>query len=378
MMSAAPPMIESLHIRGFRSLEDIELSGLSPATVLIGPNGSGKSNILRFLDLLRYMLRYPGLGRFIERQGGAADQLFDGEESADRITGEVTLKIGCGRYDYRFALEYAHPDRFYFGEEAFRNRGDGRAAANGWQDLGNDHREANLVLAAQSGEFPHLDRAAAAEIVKVLRTCEVYQFHNTDDRSHFKRSYYVRDSNRLRTNGGNLAAVLYRMEREDLRRYERICRYIGRILPGFARFDLEENQGKVALRWQNDWSNHGFGAHLTSDGSLRLFALITLLNLPPEMLPPVILLDEPELGLHPAGISLIGGMIRSLSTQKQIIISTQSPRLVDTFGLDQTFVLELRKGRTEVHKYAPDKYQDWLDDYATGELWEKNLLGGRP
>ena len=141
---------------------------------------------------------------------------------------------------------------------------------------------------------------------------------------------------------------------------------------------MEDKQGKVALRWQNDWSNYGFGAHLTSDGSLRLFALITLLNLPPEMLPSVILLDEPELGLHPAGISLIGGMIRSLSTQKQIIIATQSPRLVDTFGLDQTFVLELRKGRTEVHKYAPDDYLNWLDDYATGELWEKNLLGGRP
>ena len=250
MNAAAPPMIESLRIRGFRLLDDIELSGLSPATVLIGPNGSGKSNILRFLDLLRYMLRYRALGRFVERQGGAAAQLFDGEESADRITGEVTLKIGCGRYDYRFALEYAHPDRFYFGEEAFRHQGDGRPTDKGWQDLGSDHLEANLVLAAQSGEFPHLDRAAAIEIVNVLSGCIVYQFHNTDDRSYFKRSCDVSDSNVLRDRGSNLAAVLYRMEREDHRRYERICRYIARILPGFARFDLEENQGKVALRWQ--------------------------------------------------------------------------------------------------------------------------------
>ena len=92
--------------------------------------------------------------------------------------------------------------------------------------------------------------------------------------------------------------------------------------------------------------------------------------MPPEMLPTFVLLDEPELGLHPAGVSLIGGMIRSLSTQKQVIVATQSPRLVDAFGLDQTFVLELRKGRTEVHQYAPDKYRHWLDEYATGELWE--------
>lgn len=374
----APPMIESLHIRGFRSLEDVKLSGLPPATVLIGPNGSGKSNLLRFLNLLHYTLRHQQLAQFVARQGGAADQLFSGEAGADRIAAEVTLKIGGERYDYRFVLEYAHPDRLYFSEEAFRRRDDGHPADQGWQDLGSGHREANLVLAAQSNEFPHLDQAAAAKLANVLGRCLVFQFHNTDDRSYFKRSCDVSDSNGFRKQGSNLAAVLYRMEREDQRRYARICRYIGRILPGFAHFDLEEDQGKVALRWQSDWSSRSFGAHLTSDGSLRLFALVTLLNMPAETLPPVILLDEPELGLHPAGISLIGGMIRSLSTQRQIIIATQSPRLVDTFDLDQTFVLELRKGRTEVHRYAPSEYQHWLSEYAPGELWEKNLLGGRP
>ena len=377
-MSAAPPMIESLRVRGFRSLADIELSVLPPAAVLIGPNGSGKSNVLRFLDLLRYMLRPRRLRWFVEREGGAGDQLFGGAETTDGIAAEVTLKIGGERYDYRFVLEYAHPDRFYFSAEAFRRRSNGHPAANGWQDLGSGHSEANLVLAAQSREFPHLDRAAAAEIVRVLRECAVYQFHNTGSRSPFRRNCDASYGSRLYIHGGNLAAVLYRMEREDFRRYERICQYIGRILPGFAGFDIEEKQRKVALRWHADWSDYSFGAHLTSDGSLRLFALVTLLNMPPEMLPDVVLLDEPELGLHPAGISLIGGMIRSLSTQKQVIVATQSPRLVDAFELDQTFVLELREGRTEVHQYAPDKYRHWLDEYATGELWEKNLLGGRP
>lgn len=377
-MNAAPPMIESLHIRGFRSLEDVALSGLPAATVLIGPNGAGKSNLLRFLYLLHYMLRYRDLGRFVERQGGAGDQLFGGAETTDQIEAEVTLKIGCGWYDYRFALEYADPDRFLFSEEAFRYRSDEHCATSDWQSLGHGQREANLVLAAQSDEFPHIDRAAAAEIVQVLRTCEVYQFHNTDARSYLRRNADVTEGNRLLAHGGNLAAVLYQMEREDRRRYERICRYIGRILPGFAQFDLEENHGKVALRWQSDWSGHGFGAHLTSDSSLRLFALITLLNMPPDKLPAVILLDEPELGLHTAGVSLIGGMISSLATRKQVIVATQSPQLVDAFGLDQIFVLELRKGRTEVRRHNPEEYRHWLDEYATGELWEQNLLGGRP
>ena len=377
-MSAAPPMIESLRIRGFRSLEDVELSGLPAAAVLIGPNGSGKSNILWFLVLLWYMLRHRSLEPFVAWQGGAGDQLFSGAASTDRIAAEVTLKIGSERYDYRFVLKFAHPDRFLFGKEQFRRRSDEHSGGNGWQNLGSGHREANLPLVAHSDEFLHLDHAAAAAILQVLRQCVVFQFHNTDARSELRRNADVEDGNLLQDHGGNLAAVLYRMERADLRRYERICRHIGRILPGFAHFDLEENAGKVALRWQADWSSYSFGAHLTSDGSLRLFALVTLLNMPPEKLPPVILLDEPELGLHPAGISLIGGMIRSLSTRKQIIIATQSSRLVDDFGLDQTFVLELQKGRTQVRRYAPKEYRRWLDKYSTGELWEQNLLGGRP
>ena len=375
-MSVAPPMIESLRVRGFRSLEDIELSGLPATTVLIGPNGAGKSNILRFLDLLRYMLRHRQLMTFLSWQGGAGDQLFSGRASVDRIEAEITLKSGGEWYDYHFVLEFAHPDRFAFRKEVFRRRSSEHLAGNGWQNLGSGHIEPNLPLVVRSDEFMHLDHAAAAAIMQALSWCLIFQFHNTDGR--IKWNADVTEGNRLDTDGGNLAAVLYRMEQEDLRRYERICRHIGRILPGFTHFYLEENGGKVALRWQSDWSSRSFGAHLTSDGSLRLFALVTLLNMSPEKLPPVILLDEPELGLHPAGISLIGGMIRSLSTQKQVIIATQSPRLVDAFGLDQTFVLELRKGRTEVRRYAPEEYQRWLDEYATGELWEQNLLGGRP
>jgi len=179
--------------------------------------------------------------------------------------------------------------------------------------------------------------------------------------------------------GGNLAAVLYRLEWEDDRRYEYICRQIGRILPGFDRFAIEESAGKVALRWQSKWADKTFGAHLTSDGSLRLFALVTLLNLPAEMLPDIVLLDEPELGLHPAAISIIGGMISSLSVERQVIVATQSPLLVDAFNLEQIFVLDMVEGQTHCRRLDSDSYQVWLEDgYSPGELWQKNLFGGRP
>ena len=377
-MSSPSTKIESIRIRGFRSLVDVDLPELNQATVLIGPNGSGKSNIMRFVDMLHHMLRHRRLGQFVERNGGASDQLFGGSDVTERIEAEIALKTEGGSYDYRISLEYAHPDRLSFGLETLRCRGNEGGVTADWHDLGNGHREANLLLAAQSEEFSHVHRTAAQKVVNVLRQCVVYHFHNTDDRSYIKRNCDVRDSNRLHYRGDNLAAVLYRLEKTDQRRYARICRYIRRILPGFDHFEIAEHYGKVALRWRADWSDHTFGAHLTSDGALRAFALVTLLNMPDDMLPDVILLDEPELGLHPATVTLLGSMIRALSERKQVIVATQSPLLVNSFDLEEIIVLELNKGRTEVRRYDPDEYRHWLEDYAAGELWEKNLLGGLP
>ena len=150
------------------------------------------------------------------------------------------------------------------------------------------------------------------------------------------------------------------------------------MLPLFDRFHLEETYGKVMLRWGGSWTDKTFGAHLTSDGSLRFFALATLLNLPPEMLPDVILLDEPELGLHPSAVALVGDMIKALSVERQVIVATQSPLLVDAFSLDEIVVLELQNGRTEAHQLDSKEYERWLEDFTTGELWQKNVLGGRP
>ena len=189
----------------------------------------------------------------------------------------------------------------------------------------------------------------------------------------------VQDCAQLRSHGGNLAAILLRLEREDLRRYELICRQIGRILPVFERFELVEQYGKVLLRWKTNESDKIIGAHLTSDGSLRFFALVTLLNLPPQMLPNVLLLDEPELGLHPAAVELIGHMIRRLGGDRQVIVATQSPLLVDVFDLDQIVVMEAEDGRTRCRTLDPSEYEHWLaDGYTPGELWNTNLLGGRP
>ena len=373
-----PSRIQSVHVKGFRSLADFHIRDLSGAAVLIGANGSGKSNFIRFFEMMSWMVRARNLQEFIQRHGGADDQLFGGSVVSPQMSAELTIRTESGRNDYKFRLAHAHPDRFLFTEEKFRYNSASIETEAPWQPLDSGQTEAEIVEAAQSDKYLSINPDTARVVVRLLRGCSVFQFHDTSDTSNFKLRWDAEDNNFLRTNGGNLAAVLLRLEREDLRRYETICRHISRVLPTFDRFDIEESFGKVLLRWKAKWTDKTFGAHLTSDGSLRFFALTTLLNLPPEMLPDVLLLDEPELGLHPAAIGLIGDMIKSLSTERQVIVATQSPLLVDAFDIGEIAVLELRDGRTEVRRPSESDYQHWLDEYTTGELWQKNLLGGQP
>ena len=368
--------IESVHVRGFRSLADFRVDDLPNVTVMIGPNGAGKSNFVRFFEMMGWMLMAPRrLARFVRWQGGADDQLFGGHARTERIEADVALRTSVGRADYRFSLAHTNPDLLEFDDERFRLHNGDPSNDSPWQELGSGHPEAK-ILEARSADSDVGSGATA--IVKTLRSCSCYQFHDTSDRSPIKKTWDASDWGRLRGDGGNLAAVLHFLEQNDVRRYESICRYVSRVLPVFDRFALEERHDRVILRWKVKSSNKTYGAHLASDGSLRLFALVTLLNLPLDLLPRVILLDEPELGLHPAAISLVGGMIRSLASQRQIIVATQSSLLVDVFELDQLFVLDLDGDATTVQRMKSDDYHEWLGECSTGQLWEDNLLGGYP
>ncbi len=372
-------VLESVRIRGFRSLADVELSELGETSVLIGSNGSGKSNFMRFFELLNWMLRSVRLGEFVERYGGADDQLYGGNATTPRMDATLAMRTGKGRYEYRFSLAHAHPDRFMFTEEALRfTRHDSRTAAN-WNHLGSGHREAAIVDAAHSQRSTDINAQTAGVIVHLLRNCDVYQFHDTSNSSSFKKLWETEDNGKLRSHGGNLASILLRLEHEDYKRFETICHHIRRGLPVFDRFEIDERYGRAMLRWKAKGTDKTFGAHLTSDGSLRFFALVTLLNLPREMLPNVLLLDEPELGLHPVAIALIGNMIKVLANELQVIVATQSPLLVGVFDLDEIVVLDLEQGRTVFRRLDASEYREWLDDsFTPGELWQKNLLGGHP
>ena len=370
--------IESIRIRGFRSLADVEIEALPRAAVLIGANGSGKSNFIRFFEMVSWMIGSGRLAEFVQKNGGADDQLFGGSKISPTMEAELAIRTENGRNDYRFVFTYAHPDRFIFTEEAFRFSRKGWGTEASWEHLGSSHSEAKIVDVSRYTGVAEVNQTTARVLVYLLRQCAVYQFHDTSHDSQLRKNWDVEDNMYLRSHGGNLAAILLRLEREDAQRFELICNHIRGALPVFDGFELEESYGKVMLRWKASGLDKTIGAHLTSDGSLRFFALVTLLNLPSEMLPDVVLLDEPELGLHPAAVALVGDMIKVCATGRQVIVATQSPLLVDAFDIDEILVLEAQDGKSSVHRFDEERYQEWLSEYTTGELWQKNLLGGRP
>ena len=361
--------ISHVSIRGFRSLRQVDGLSLPPLAVLIGANGSGKSTLLKFFEMLGWMLQGPRLQEFVLRHGGGDDQFFMGARQTPMIQAEIRVTTSTGCHDYRFSLEHLSVnDTVMVKAEAYRSLNLTQEAQAPWQEVASHRSEAGL--AAESAP-------AAKALCHLLRQCAIYQFHDTSDKAAIRLRWDVTDSVRLRSDGGNLAPVLLALREHRWRRYQLVVRQIRRVLPTFKDFVLEPHYGKVDLRWVGLHSDKVFGPHLTSDGSLRLFCLLTLLNLPMEQLPDVMFFDEPELGLHPHAITLVAEMLKRLAQTRQIFIATQSPEMVDCFALDNILVASANDGATLLRNLSPAQYQHWLDDeYRISDLWLKQAVGG--
>jgi len=151
------------------------------------------------------------------------------------------------------------------------------------------------------------------------------------------------------------------------------------VAPFFGRFNLHSdrlNPTKIRLEWQEKGSDTYFDAHAFSDGTLRVISLATLL-LQPE-LPTIVLIDEPELGLHPYAITVLAGLLRAASTRTQLLVSTQSVTLVNQLSPEEIVVVDRKDGESTFRRLREEEIAGWIDDYSLGELWEKNVLGGRP
>jgi predicted ATPase len=360
--------ITEVSIEGFRSLKHIDKLQLPQLTVLIGANGVGKSSFIRFFEMLGWMLRSQNLQEFVLRKGGGDDQFFMGSRITPQIKAELRIATDKGFNDYQFEMAHLSAgDTLMLTQEAYRYSDATRPGQAGWSKLSGIGKESSL---------PGQENKTARTIYHLLRQCSTYQFHDTSANATLHQRWDVSDSARLRSDGGNLAAVLLDLREHDAPRYKQLVRQIQRVFPTLDDFVLEPVAGKVLLRWKSKYSDKVFGSHLTSDGSLRLFCLLTLLSLPDERLPDMLFFDEPELGLHPHAITLVSEMLKRVAETRQVFIATQSPYMVDCFDLDNIIVAEAQDGATTLRNLPRAQYQQWLDDdYLLSDIWLKNPVG---
>lgn len=366
-------MLTKLELHGFKSIRHLTDLALQPLNVLIGANGSGKSNLIAFFKLLSWMTASPGnLQFYIGKSGGANALLHDGAAVTSQIEASLTFETEAGTNEYAMRLFHAAPDTLIFAEEKYRSSQHSFGGTDNWTSLDAGHREAHIIDMAESGN------ATAKTILWLLKTCVVYQFHNTSDTARIRQRWGLDDNRFLKEDGANLAPFLLRLRDTQPKVYQRTVATIRQIAPFFADFVLEPTDGRVILQWQERESDMIFGPHQASDGTLRMMALVSLLLQPTEDLPAVVILDEPELELHPYAINIIAGLLKSVATHTQVILATQSMTLLDYFDPEDIIIVD-RPGRESVFKRLDaEKLQEWLEEYTLAELWEKNVIGGRP
>ena len=370
-------MLTRLTIEGFKSIRKLENLELGRMNVLIGANGSGKSNLISFFQMLHWMVEQPGqLQYFVAKNGGASSLLFDGPAVTSQINFNLSLVVSDIAAEYHGELAQAGDDQFVFRRETRTAQcldKDSPLAASEPDEFKREesgHRESILL------DDGLMDHPLIFIIHRHIKRTATYQFHNTSDTSRIRKKCDAEDSAPLKDDAGNLAAVLLRLKVYHPRHYTRITAVIRQSAPFFADFHLEPEHGKLLLRWKELGSDVMFSSHQASDGMLRLFALVTLLMQPTADQPELIILDEPELGLHPQAIELVGGLIGAASIHKQVIVATQSPSLLNHFDPQDVITVERRGRESLFRKLDPDKLSSWLNDYSLADLWEKNVIGG--
>ena len=367
--------IERIHIKNFKSIRDSGDIKIRAVNVLIGPNGVGKSNFIHFFKLLNNI--YKQRLKFYTAENGYENRiLYFGGKRSKSLEGYIVFKPENGntnnRYDFKLVPQ-TQGSGFYFEQDlgGFNIFSGGTNENWNFLDLGGAGKEESEL---KGNTLPR-----ASFLRDYFEGFNVFHFHDTSSGSPLKQPNKTHDYEYLKEDGSNLAAFLYKIKHTNPKHFKIIEFAIRSVAPFFDQFDLKpdsKNSEMIFLNWLEKGSDEYFNAHNLSDGTLRFIALATLL-LQPE-LPKTIIIDEPELGLHPFAIQKLGALIKSASTKSQIIMSTQSVNLVDQFTADDIIIVERKDEQTVFSRQDEEQLKDWLDDYTLGELWEKNVLGGRP
>jgi predicted ATPase len=368
-------LLETLSLKGFRSIKELNNFTFGPITVLVGANGSGKSNLIGFFRMMNHVM-LGGLQSFLVNGGGGSNFLHFGPARTRFLSANLTLRSDSGLNTYECELTFAAVDRLMFVREELQFKRDGEYSPKKIPIENNEPVESSLSRYLDSNLKTH------RFIKGFLDKTRVFHFHDTSTTSLMRNYCDPDDARYLRAEGGNLAAVLLRLKNEFPANYRRVVAGVNTVFPELQDFELDASgrNGKgLLLRWRPTSNpTEVFGPVHLSDGTLRMIALVTLFNLPEPMASWMIILDEPELGLHPAAEAYLASLIRSVATQTQVLLSTQSATLVDHFRPSEVVVAETQDGASAFTRLDEEKLGHWLKRYTLGEAWRKNVFGGRP
>ncbi len=361
-------VLERITIKNFKSIREQTLA-LGPLNVFIGGNGAGKSNLIEVFRFLREIVN-QNLAAYVGLKGGADTLLYFGRKKSPQM--ELFLEFGEGATSnaYKISLQGTNEDGLIIASET--------AYYHEKRHYPQPY-DRGVASFSKESQLKQTDHICARQVMRDLDSYRVYHFHDTSDTAAVKGACDLEDNRVLRPQAENLAAFLYWMQEKKPDHLANIQDAVRQIAPFFQEFRLAPsklNEAKIRLEWKEKGSDAYFNAASLSDGTLRFICLATLLLQP--QLPAVVLLDEPELGLHPASVVLLADLLSSAATRTQVMVATQSVTLVNQYEPEQIWTVNREEGQSVFLHLSKQDMSAWLDDYALGELWEKNILGARP
>ena len=363
--------LKRLTIKGFKSIELLENFELQNLTILIGANGSGKSNFIDFFRMLQAM-SVEGLQQFVQRQG--ASGLF---YLGLKHTRAIMARLEFGENIYEFDLEPAAEGKVFVSDERVQYTGE--SGFDSLRSIGKGNPESRLYARREERDRRNRSLGVAGHVYKSVSRWVVYHVHDTSRNAALRDESSVRDYDRLRPEADNIAAYLH-LQTKYPGRYAIIRDTVRLVAPFFDDFvlrpELRAEGEKVRLEWRQKGSDFPFQPSQFSDGTLRFICLATALQ---QINPPAtILIDEPELGLHPYAISVLADLIEAATHATQVILATQSPVLLDYFGPESIVVVNRKEGHSSFERLDTEALKEWLEEYSAGELWQKNVVQGSP
>ncbi|WP_019864555.1 AAA family ATPase [Methylovulum miyakonense] len=350
--------VKYISVSGYKSIRELLKFPLKNLNVLIGANGAGKSNFISVFRLLAEMAE-QNLQMYVSLQGGSDAILHFGRGTSDKlkIYFEFTKLISASYYECILVPSEDNKLIFDLESRVFGSKSEYRVKTGDY--------EAALLQTSDSRYIP---------------SWRIYHFHDTSDKAKVKQRHATNDNLLLKPDAANLAAYLRMLFKDHNDHYQRIVSTIRLVAPFFGNFVQRPGEPEyIELEWtQKGQPDTPFKAHVLSDGTLRFICLATLLLQPLELLPVTILIDEPELGLHPYAISVLADIFKQVAEDKQLIVSTQSVELVNHLSPEDIIVVDQEDGASVFKRFTSEELSGWLEDYAMGELWKSNVLGGRP